>query len=191
VWSSDWQCDLHGAVAPLQPIHRPNVDTVAAAVKHAEVPLWLPWPLPHGWLVTGVAYAGDQRTGARGTAVACSGPNPLGGIGELVLVAEEMGVGLGARYAGLPGPDPGALPMSEPPAKVHSGGHPLHLWSIEAAPDRAVYVGEAGGNWLWAVLWPESAATLLLEDLFLADLREVGHEIELLPFGALSPRLLA
>jgi hypothetical protein len=191
VWSSEWQCGLHGAVAPLQPIGRLTIDSVAAAVKQAAVPLWLPWPLPHGWLLTGIAYAGDQRTGARATAVACSGPNPLGGIGELVLVAEEMGVGLGARYAGLPGPDPGSLPMGEPHAKVHNGGHPMHLWSIDTTPDRAVYVGEAGGNWLWAVLWPESAATLLLEDLELADLREVGHEIELLPFGALSPRLLS
>lgn len=48
----------------------------------------------------GGASAGDERTGARATAVALAGPSPLGGPADLVLVAEEPGVGLGARLAG-------------------------------------------------------------------------------------------
>ena len=44
--------------------------------------------------------------------------------------------------------------------------------------------------WLWAVLWPSSAGCLLYEELSLADLREAGHEMSLLPFGALTPRIL-
>jgi hypothetical protein len=191
LWSSAWQCPLHGYVEPLQPVVQPTTEIITAVAKQSQVPLWLPWPLPHGWLLTGIAYAGDERTGAHAVAVACSGPNPVGGAGECVFVAEEMGVGLGARFAGLPGPDPGNLPLDDPPhAKLHAGGHPTHLWNTAGADDRAVYVGESGGNWLWAVLWPESAAALLLEDLVLTDLREVGHELEVLPLGALSPRLL-
>lgn len=190
LWSSDWQCPVHGAVLPLQPVVRPSPQVVAAAAGQAVVPVWLPWPLPRGWLVTGVAHAGDERTGARAVAVACSGPNPVGGMGEMVLVAEEPGVGLGARYAGLDGPDPGAgWADTAPQAKVHAAGHPCPLWWVDGAPERAVYVGEAAGCWLWTVLWPDSAGALLLEDLALTDLRDVQGEIALLPVGALTPRL--
>ena len=38
------------------------------------MPLWCPWPLPTGWTVTGVGWVGDDRSGVRATAVACSGP---------------------------------------------------------------------------------------------------------------------
>jgi hypothetical protein len=190
LWSSDWWCDRHGAVLPLQPIVQPSVEVLAAAAAQAEVPLWLPWPAPRGWIVTGVATAGDERTGGRAVALASSGPAPLGGMGELVLVSEEPGAGLGARYAGLPGPDPGLTPDGPPQAKVDAAGHPTPLWWVPGPADRAIYVGEAQGNWLWVVLWPETAGALLLEDLILADLREVGREIDLVPLGALSPRLL-
>jgi hypothetical protein len=192
LWSSSWQCAAHGDVLPLQPVVQPTPEVVTATVSQSRVPVWLPWPLPHGWLVTGVAHAGDERTGARAVAVACSGPNPLGGMGELVLVAEEPGIGLGARYAGIPGPDPGADMVGAPAhAKVHAAGHPCPLWWVDGAPDGAVYVGESLGCWLWAVLWPDSAGALLLEDLVLTDLREVVAEIALLPVGALTPRLTA
>jgi hypothetical protein len=191
LWSSAWVCDLHGEVAPLQPVPPPTIDVIGGIAAKSAVPLWSPWPLPKGWLVTGIAHAGDERTGPRAVAVACSGPAPLGGMGEAVLVAEEPGIGLGAHYAGLPGPDPGMLgDGTAPHAKVHAAGHPTPLWWVESAPDRAVYVGEALGCWLWAVLWPgEAAGPLLLEDLILSDLREHGAELELLPLGAQSPRI--
>ncbi|MGN6245824.1 MAG: DUF6758 family protein [Motilibacteraceae bacterium] len=190
LWSSAWQCDAHGQVCPLQPLHQPSTEVLDAVVARARVPVWLPWPLPHGWVVTGVAEAGDERTGGCAIAVACSGPNPLGGGGDLVLVAEEPGVGLGARYAGLPGPDPGTeLGRGAPQAKLHVGGHDCPLWVVDGGEGRAAYAGEAMGQWLWAVLWPDSAAALLLEDLHLADLRDVRSEVPLVPLGALSPRL--
>jgi hypothetical protein len=148
------------------------------------------WPLPRGWVVTGVASAGDERIGTSAVAVACSGPAPLGGPGELLLVAEEPGVGLGAHFAGLAGPDAGGLDANtSPQAKLQAAGHPTALWWVPAPPDRAVYVGEAQGNWLWLVLWPASAGALLLERLILADLRDLTGEISLLPVGALTPRL--
>jgi len=191
LWSSDWQCSVHGPVLPLLPAAQPGLDLLEHAAVRSAVPVWAPWPLPVGWLLTGIRCAGDERTGYRATAVGCSGPNPVGGGGELVLVAEDPGVGLGARFAGLPGPDPGAGFDAGPPhAKLHAAGHPTAVWCLDGLADRAVFVGEARGRWLWLVLWPESAGVLLAEDLVLADLRELGAEAELMPFGALSPRLV-
>jgi hypothetical protein len=177
-------------VPPLQPVVQPTADVLAAVAGHSNVPVWLPWPLPRGWLVTGIAQAGDERSGARATAMACTGPAPLGGVGELVVVAEEPGVGLGARFAGLEGPDPGSemSPGRPADAKVHAAGHPTAMWAVASASDRAAYVGEALGLWLWAVLWPESAGFLLIDEFVLTDVRDAGHDIDV-PFGALSPRL--
>jgi hypothetical protein len=161
------------------------VRTVAA---RAGVPVWLPWPLPRGWLVTGLAVAGDDRTGARAAGLACSGPAPLGGVAELVLVAEEPGIGLGARFAGLDGPDGGGIPDDRAPdAKIEAAGHPTAMWSLPSSDDRAVYVGEALGCWVYAIVWPESAGFLLIDEFALRDLRD-GTTPDL-PLGALSPRL--
>ena len=190
--TSDWQCDVHGVVFPMQPVAAPTVEGMRALARTSAVPVWALWPLPLGWVVTGVAHVGDDRSDIRAVAVACTGPAPLGGGADLVLVAEEPAIGLGARYAGLAGPDPGtSVDVATPPhAKIQAGGHPTPLWSVETLPDRAAYVGEAAGLWLWAVFWPESAGHLLQDDIVLADLRDVGAEIELLPLGALSPRLV-
>jgi hypothetical protein len=193
LFADSWQCDVHGAVYPLQPVVPPSVEALGVVVNRARVPVWMPWPLPVGWLFTGVASAGDDRSGGRATAVACSGPGPLGGPGELLLVAEELGVGLGARYAGIPGPDPGDHMSLGKPAvtKVLAAGRPTSLWHVGGVPpDRAVFAGEAFGLWLWAIVWPEQSGLLMYDELILTDLREGGAEVELVPCGALSPRLL-
>jgi hypothetical protein len=184
---------VHGAVHPLQPVIPPSVEALGVVVHRARVPVWMPWPLPVGWLFTGAGFAGDDRSGGRATAVVCSGPGPLGGIGELLLVAEELGVGLGARYAGIDGPDPGPyMNVEKPPqAKVLAAGRPTPLWHVSGAPDdRAVFAGEARGLWLWAVVWPEQSGLLMYDELVLTDLRDAGAEVDLLPIGALSPRIL-
>lgn len=188
LWSSAWTCPAHGVVHPFQPIAAPTAELVHSVVATSAVPVWLPWPLPRGWVVTGVAVAGDERTRARAVVLACSGPAPLGGSGELVLVAEEPGIGLGARYGGLRGPDAGSIPDTAAHAKIHAAGHPTPMWCVSGENDRAVYVGEALGCWLWAIAWPEPAGYLLHDDLVLTDLRSAGHELDL-PIGALSPRL--
>jgi hypothetical protein len=191
LWSSSWLCERHGAVPPVQPVVQPTPEVLRAAASAARVPMWLPWPLPRGWLVTGVVTAGDERTGARATAIACSGPAPMGGVAELLVVAEEPGTGLGARFAGLDGPDAGVMTDRAVDAKIHAAGIPTAMWSLEPSPDaadRAVYVGEALGCWVWAVLWPGEAAFLLIDDFVLTDLRDAGHELDI-PCGALSPRL--
>jgi hypothetical protein len=174
----------------VQPVVQPSSEVVHAIATKAGVPVWVPWPLPRGWLVTGLVSAGDERTGARATALACSGPAPLGGVAELVLVAEEPGIGLGARFAGLDGPDGGGVPDVRPPdAKLDAAGHPTALWELASTEDRAVYVGEALGCWVWAVIWPGSAGFLLIDDFALRDVRDSGAVGLDLPFGALSPRL--
>src|SRR5690606_35505036 len=107
-----------------------------------------------------------------------------GGPGEMMLVAEEMGVGLGARFAGVDGPDPGTAVESPPHAKVEVESRPVPLWCLDSPSDRAAYVGQWRGQWMWLIMWPQSAGALLLEDLPLADLRALGYEADLLPYGA-------
>lgn len=188
VWSSSWRCDLHGDVYPLRQVNSLSSVGLAALVRNAAVPVLLPWPLPAGWLVTGFASAGDERSGVRASVVALSGPNPVGGPGELLLVCEELGVGLGAHCAGLVGPDPGHGFASRPAhAQVRLGHHDFPLWHVDA-PDRAAFAGEVMASWLWIVLWPDTAGTLLLEPMELRDLRDPGQDLDL-PFGARSPRL--
>lgn len=187
---SAWTCDRHGAVEPLHPFEWPGVDVAHHLAKRLAVPMWLPWPLPLGWLISGLGYAGASRSVARASVLACSGPSPVGGLGELLIISEEPSVGLGSAYAGLSEVDPGAtFEGTAAQAKIEIGPHPTSLWCLPGPPDRAVYVGEAAGRWLWLVLYPASTGYLLAERLALADLRDLGGEIEMLPFGALTPLL--
>jgi hypothetical protein len=139
--------------------------------------------------VTGFAGAGDERTGIRASVVALSGPNPIGGPSDLLVVAEEPGAGLGAGLAGLDGVDPGAGFASAPPsATAGVDNHDVPLWLVDS-PDRAVFVGEAKACWLWLVLWPHTAGCLLIDRIDLRDLRDPWQDLDL-PFGAPSPRLV-
>jgi hypothetical protein len=179
---------VHGDVAPVRQVHSLSPEGLAGLVRNAVVPVMLPWPLPDGWLVTGFAAAGDERTGSRACAVALSGPNPVGALGEMLLISEELGVGLGSYCAGLEGPDPGhGFPDCPPHAQVGFRNHDFPLWHVDA-PDRAAFAGEVMGSWLWILLWPDTAGTLLVEPMRLLDLRDPGQELDL-PFGARSPRL--
>jgi len=185
---SGWRCRLHGAVYPLRTGYSLSQDGLWALVTDAVLPAWLPWPLPVAWLVTGFAGAGDDLSGSHACVVALSGPNPVGGPADMLLISEEPGIGLGARFAGITGPDPGAGFATGPAhAFVSFAHHEFPLWHV-AAPDRAAFAGEVLGNWLWIVLWPDTAGMLLVEMLSLRDLRDPGQELDL-PFGAPSPRL--
>jgi hypothetical protein len=164
----------------------------------ATVPVWVPFPLPAGWLLTGLRWAGSDATGAVATVVACSGPHPLPGAAadgepqvrsaELLFVAEEPGVGLGAHLAGLASVDPGDQLGEGPPAiRLHAAGHDVPLWWTQA-DGCAAFVGEAAGVWLWVLAWPSDASPVLMERFELHDAREPAHEL-VLGFGALSPRI--
>jgi len=188
--SSDWVCDVHGAVVPLRVLPRTGPDTLRQVAEHAGVPVWCPLPMLPGWSVTGVAVAGHERGKAAAVAVALSGPCPVGGPADMVLVAEEPGTGLGARYAGMDAVDPGLSAAGAPDAKLEASGHDTPLWRCETgATDRAAFVGEAGGVWLWAVLWPPTAELVLIEDVALHDLRDAVHVGEVVPIGAATTRL--
>ncbi|HUZ26760.1 MAG TPA: DUF6758 family protein, partial [Streptosporangiaceae bacterium] len=113
---------------------------------------------------------------------------PMGGPAEMMLVSEGPCVGLGARFAGLRGPDPGDHFASGPPdATVRCGHRELPLWHVDA-PGRAVFAGEVMGAWLWLVLWPDTAGVMLVEPLPVRDLRDRGQDLNV-PFGAPSPQL--
>ena len=181
---------MHGEVHPLFPAFSPSREGLDGLLRTDGVPVWLPWPLPSGWLVAGFAGAGDERTGVRACAVALAGPNPLGGPADMVVVAEEPGVGLGAALAGLDSVDPGAGFAAAPPTATASfGNHDVPLWQVDS-PDRAAFAGEAMGNWMWLILWPDTAGILLIEPISLRDLRDPCQELDL-PYGAASPRLPA
>ena len=189
LWSSSWRCEQHGDVHPFHTVAAASEAALVHLAEAAEVPLWVPRPLPVGWVVSGIAWAGDERSGARATAVACSGPSPVGGPGDLVIVAEEPGIGLGARLAGLSGTDP--VPGDGPPDfKVTAAHHPTALWAQPSPDDRSAFVGEAKTVWLEVVFWPARASLLLLEHLVLADVRDGVYADVDLVFGAPSPYLL-
>jgi hypothetical protein len=212
---SVWRCDVDGAIAPLHVPRNIDAQIVEAARNHLllarerasdrsrksghsgaeirSVPMWCPWPLPAGWTMNGVGWAGDDRNGFRGTVVACSGPGPVeSGPADVLLVAEEPGTGLGARFAGIPGVDPGDLLTGEvrdtaAHARVRADGWPAPLWVVNSPRDRSVYVGEARGIWLYVISWPAPAGFVLAEGLVLHDL--VDSVPSGLGFGAPSPYL--
>jgi hypothetical protein len=172
----------------LSAARQPGKEGLCGLVQQATVPVWLLWPLPPGWLVTGFSGAGDERTGMRASAVALSGPNPLGGPADLVIVAEEPGVGLGAGLVGLPGPDPGdGFASGQSHGSVQVGNHEAPLWLVES-DNTAAFAGEVEGSWLWVLLWPDTAGVMLVEPLPLRDLRTTEQDIDV-PFGALSTHL--
>ncbi len=188
LWSSQWRCDNHGDVLPYHVSVSSRRRVLTTLISSTAVPLWVPWPMPVNWYASGVAWAGDDRTGARAVAFAASGPSPVGGPADLVMVAEAPGVGLGARLAGLDGLDPEHIgDIAE--SKVEAAGHPTALWPLACPADRAAVVGEARGVWLWVVLWPANAAFLLLERIVIRDLRDEPGIVDLLAFGAHSAHL--
>jgi hypothetical protein len=189
LWSSAWQCANHGSVPPYTVLTRGGLEAVEHVLGRAKVPVWMAHGLSAGWVCTGLGYAGDDRDGARAVVTSLSGPSPLGGAADILLVAEEPGIGLGARYAGLPGPDPGmGCGSGAPDAKVEIAGHPTALWSMAVTNDCAAFVGEAKGLWLWVIVCPAAAGVVMYDSVTLEDLRDGYAEAEL-AFGSVSPIL--
>ncbi|HEY0560729.1 MAG: hypothetical protein JWM48_1631 [Mycobacterium sp.] len=199
--SSPWECAIHGPVAPYTVAPEPSAEVLADLVRWAPVPVWLPDPLPAGWRMSGLAWVGDEALGGTaGAAVvtALSGPHPLGGSADMLFVAEDPGVGLGARLAGLGGIDAGDLVQGAPTGKLSAGRHPTPVWEVVAggpdgqpspdpfhgAQERVALVGEADGCWLWWILHPLSAGLLTVEPPSLVDLRDAGRVPADLVYGA-------
>lgn len=177
---------------PLQ-VFAPELHLLAEHAQASPLPLWTPWPLPSGWQLAGHGFVGAVSA-STATVVATRGPHPLGAdaeVADLLVIAEEPDTGLGAALAGLDATDPGPdVGRGAPHLRTDVAGHPASLWWVSsAAADRAVYAGEAAGCWLWLVLVPDSAGALLIESFGLADVRVLRHEVDLVPYGHVSPYL--
>ncbi len=182
-------CPQHGEVAPLHPAVLPDVTTLQRVVRGAAVPAWLPWPMPATWVFTGLRLVGGGPQPVSAVAVALTGASLTSGPADLIIVSEQPGTGLGPRIAGLSGAQSVSAMLQRPAdAMVDTGGWANPVWSLPAVDDRAVYVGEAAGEWLWLIAWPEIAWSVIHDGLRLVDLRGT-QPLGDLPIGALMPRL--
>ena len=189
-----WSCPEHGATSRLWRVDEASYDGFAEHLLTAgSFPTYVPWPLSPGWAITDFATvtSGPGRTAASLTCA--SGTSELDGPVDVLVVAEEAGVGLGARCAGTRYTDPGAEIGERPPsAKVRIGSQPVSLWDISTSSDggewdRSVLAGEAAGRWLWIVLRPASALLLFRDDWILRDVSGAGPQLVELPFGGHRP----
>jgi hypothetical protein len=186
-------CPDHGVVDPLWRPTEVTYDAFAELVGRAEdVPTYLPWPMSPGWSIAdfGVVASGDK---AYATVTTTIGTSDLDGPVEVTVVAEDPGVGLGARCAGTEHDDPGEQVGNGPHAiQVRAGGRGVRMWAVDPPADdalhaKAVFAGEADGRWLWLVMRPASAALLLRDEWLFADVTGFGPEALEMPFGGPRP----
>lgn len=186
-------CSLHGTTAPLwRPVDADYAAFAALVGRVEDLPTYLPWPMSPGWSIAdfGCVTSGDRAVATVTTTV---GTSDLDGRVEVTIVAEDPGVGLGARCAGTPYDDPGHQVGVGPHAvKVRAGGRSVPLWAVDSRDDddvlaRSVFAGEADGRWLWLVIRPASAALLLRDEWLLADVTGFGPEALEMPFGGDRP----
>lgn len=185
-------CAHHGRVSPF---HRPaeiGYDAFADVVRQAgSMPLYLPWPMSPGWTIADFGHVGVDRD-AEATFTTTAGTSDLDGPVEVTVVAEDPGVGLGARVAGVREVDPGHQAGRGPQSiRVRAGGRSVPLWMVEVEDgellEKAVFAGEAEGRWLWVVVRPASAALLLRDEWLLADVTGFGPGALEMPFGGPRP----
>lgn len=179
---------MHPQLTVVEPIAAVAGDVM----RQIPAPVWSPWPLPAGWLFTGLAYTGGDHPDGGCAVSTWNGPDLFGDPSELLLVCEEAGTGVGSCFAGraesYPGPDVGEGP---PHARFAVDDRPVPLWAVDGVgPDRAVYAGEAAGRWLWVIVHPAESSAIVVEPMHLVDARRLGAELTMLPLGELSPRLV-
>lgn len=185
-------CPGHG-VGPV--LWRAGEPTYDAFVEHLatarDFPTYLPWPMAPGWMVSDFAVVTDPSGVPLATLTGVSGTSELDGPVDVLLVAEEPGVGLGARCAGLRAADPGhELGDQQPVVRVRIGSLTTALWPVSvsgvadsAELDRTVLAGEAAGRWLWVVLRPAPAVLLMRDDWILRDVSGGGPLVLEMAFG--------
>lgn len=199
LFATSWACEEHGDIVPVGPAQVPNGEVLRHLARESRVPVWVPDSLPGDWELSGLRWAEDDASGTVACVIAVSGPHPIPELAgedeptaDLLFVAEQPGVGLGAHLAGLHGVDAGPLlqekAMHDPAeVKLEADGHEVPLWSVPM-DDGIAYVGEASGDWLWLLAWPAPAAVVLLNRFALIDVRTDDKVIDL-PVGGLTPRL--
>lgn len=185
-------CPSHGVVAPLWRPKKADYESFADLVNRVpDLPTYLPWPLSPGWSISdfGCVNGGDD---ASATVTSVHGSSDLDGEVEVTVVAEDPGVGLGARCAGTAYVDPGdQIGEGAPSVHVRVSGRTVPLWIVEAEHEELLtgvaFAGEADGRWLWLVMRPAPAALLLQDDWLLADVTGFGPEALEIPFGGARP----
>ena len=190
----DGECPHHGTQPPLW---RPEATSYDAFTDHLRLadgfPTYLPWPLAAGWRVSDFGVVAGTSGRAAATVTCCTGATEADGRVDLLVVAEEAGVGLGGRCAGLPSADPGPGFGQGPPAvRIRIGSQGVPLWPVSTSTaagelDRSVVAGEAGGRWLWVVLLPASAVLLLKDELILRDVSGDGPHLVAMPIDGPGP----
>lgn len=186
-----YRCPRHGEVAGLLPAIPFDPTATARLAARSEIPIWYPQPLPTPWLVTGLRWTEDPRGAVSAVAVGITGRGLADGPSDVVIVAEQPGSGLGEALArpGAGGP-PADCFAGPAESRIHTGHRSTGLWSVPTLSDRVAFVGEADGLWLWIVGWPESAWTVVADDLRLCDARD-DDAYRRYPIGAPNPRLAA
>ncbi len=187
-------CPLHGAQLPLW---RPDEVSYVAFTDHLRTaegfPTYLPWPMGSGWRVSdfGVVAAPEGRPVA--TVTCSTGTTGPDGRVDVLVVAEEVGVGLGGRCAGLERSDPGdGFGHGQPFVRIRIGSQAVPLWPVSTSGatgdlDRSVLAGEAEGRWLWIVLLPASAMLLMKDEWILRDVSGDGPHLLAMPIEGLGP----
>jgi hypothetical protein len=191
---ADFTCAEHGGVLPLWRSATPDYSTFADVLtRSSQMPMYLPWPMSPGWTVSDFGCVAGADGPALATVTTTVGASALDGDVEVTVVAEEPGVGLGARCAGTPSADPGgSVGVGPASVRIRVDSHPVPMWSVSSGDDddllaRSVFAGEAGGRWLWLVMRPASAALLLGDEWLLADATGFGPEAIEMPFGGARP----
>lgn len=184
-----WWCQGDGDVAAVAPPVEPSVLALLEHLDQVSAPTWVPWPMPAQWSLAGVGWAAAAGGDVQATTTACVGPDVISGTADLVIVCEEPAVGLGARYADVPGLDIATEVTGAPPAlHIEVAGRATPLWWL-GGQDRDVFVGEASGRWLWLVTWPATSGAIIRDGLMLVDLHELVAQLEMIPLSGLSTRL--
>ncbi|MFZ2504455.1 MAG: DUF6758 family protein [Nocardioides sp.] len=177
-------CPDHASVPPLWRTDGGGYDDFVAHLARAgSLPSLAPFPLGPEWAIADFGVVGHQGA-PRGSYVACGAVTETDGPVDVVVVAEEPGIGLGARIAGLGGRDVGADLLRGPATtRLQVDRHTVSMWALppveRLGPDAAsalgigVLVGEADGRWLWFITRP-ATAILMRPEWSLADLGQMG-----------------
>ena len=194
--AGDVDCADHGA-GPV--LWRPTEASYDAFVEHLatarDFPTYLPWPMAPGWAVSDFAVVTEPSGAPVATLTGVTGTSELDGPVDVLLVAEEAGIGLGARCAGVRGSALGhELGEQQPVVRVRIGSLTTSLWSVSTSDavdtgelDRTVLAGEAAGRWLWVVLRPASAVLLMRDDWILREVSGGGPLLVEMPFAGPGP----
>lgn len=192
--SDDPGCARHGSQPPLWRPDEASYDSFARHLLMADgFPTYLPWPMGSGWRVSDFGVVAAQSGRPVATVTCCTGATGPDGPVDVMVITEEVGVGVGARCAGLERGDPGAeVGQDQPFVRVRIGSQGVPLWSVSTSAasvelDRSVLAGEAEGRWLWLVLLPASAILLFKDEWILRDVSGDGPSLVAMPIEGPGP----